>query len=243
MHCKNCGTVNQSKSNYCYNCGKVLINFSFNNDYCENCKRPLLFPDKPCPYCMTYQMKLEESICYECKASLKKGFFFNNVKKLSEIESVVLNYDLSKVFCSKCIKSQKIKAESQLEVLKLKFNKLAKIMPVVTIKNPVTYKINKYCGVVTAQTAVKIHELFDITNENSEFNSRLKVAEKYCIKSMKLDTLKIGANAIVGCDIEYAELTNSRQTFMVAMMGTAVVINELTVLSDYEQSVIDKLAE
>jgi uncharacterized protein YbjQ (UPF0145 family) len=241
MHCKNCGTVNQSKSNYCKSCGKGLVDALVTNDYCKNCKRPLLFPERPCPYCETYRIKLEESICNTCKASLRKGIIFNNAKKLNELESIVLNIDRSKVFCGKCIKLQNTKAECQLDILKLKFNKIVKIMPVITVKNPVIYKINKYCGVVTAQTVIKIQELLEITHKNSEFNTRLSMAEKHCINSMKLDALKTGANAIIGCDIEYAELTNSRQTFMVAMMGTAVEIKELSTLSDYEQAVFNQL--
>lgn len=241
MQCNNCGKINSSTSIKCIKCGKGLITSVKTDDYCPDCKQPLLYPNNPCPYCKDNDVKKEETICNDCKASLRKGIIFNNVKKLDDIERTVLELDSSKVFCEKCIKLQRTKAAGQLDILELRFNRFIKQMPVITLEKPTNFTITKYCGVVTSQSAVSVNDLKDIKNKSSEFNLKFKLGEEFCIGSIKKDALKQGANAIIGCDIEYAELSNPMQTFMIAMMGTAVILEEFEILSEYEQKIFNKL--
>jgi|GEM_PF-3948706 len=241
MQCKNCGSKNSSGYKHCIKCGKEINNEVITEEYCPKCNKPLLYPDKPCPYCKGQQIHKEETCCNDCKSSLRKGIIFNNARKLDELERIVLEIDSSKVFCDKCISLQKNKAAVQIETLKLKFNKFVNEMPVITIKKPVNFTITKYCGVVTSQSAVSIEDLKDLTNKSSEFNLKFNLGEKFCINSIKKEALKQGANAIIGCDIEYAELSNPFHTFMIAMMGTAVILEDFEVLSEYDQYVFNQL--
>ncbi|MDD3012181.1 MAG: heavy metal-binding domain-containing protein [Candidatus Gastranaerophilales bacterium] len=237
MQCKNCGKDNSSKHKHCIKCGKKLEDTVQAEEYCLDCKSPLLYPDKPCPYCNGNEIQNKETCCNDCKSNLRTGILFNDVRKLDDLERIILEIDSSKVFCEKCIKSQKVKATEKLDTLKLKFNKFITQMPVITLQKPIKPSIVKYCGVVTSQSAVSVDELNDLSGKSSEFNLKLNLGEKFCINSIKKEALKQGANAIIGCDIEYAELSNPMHTFMIAMMGTAVILKGFEVLSEYERNI------
>jgi len=241
MHCKNCGRENPSKYKHCLQCGKELTDIVNAKDYCPDCKKPLLYPNGSCPYCKGDEAHKEETYCNDCKSSLRKGIIFNNARKLNDLERIILGFDSSKVFCEKCVTNQKTIASEKINTLKLKFDKLMNQIPVITLQKPVNFTIVKYCGVVTSQSAVDVNDLKDINRKSSEFNLKFNLGEKFCINSIKKEALKQGANAIIGCDIEYAELSKPMHTFMIAMMGTAVILEDFEVLSEYEQNVFNKL--
>jgi len=241
MLCKSCGKNNLSNSRYCIKCGKELADAASSEDFCPVCKKPLLYPDKPCPYCTDYKPDKEESVCNSCKSSLRKGFLFGNAQKLDYLERIVLELDPSKVFCKKCLKEQKIKAAEKIDTLKLRFNKFIEEIPVITLQKPINFTVIKYCGVVTSKAAVSLKDISNIKANTSEFNVKFNLGEKFCVNSIKKNAIKQGANAIIGCDIEYSELSQPDQTFMVAMMGTAVVLEEFEILSEYEQTVFNQL--
>ena len=54
--------------------------------------------------------------------------------------------------------------------------------------------------------------------------------------------MKLGANAVVKCDISYGELGGLKNAFLIGMMGTSVIVEEFDILGEYEQQVFNYLA-
>ena len=244
MECRNCGKQNPERARYCIKCSYELTNKDSVTDYCPNCKKPLLYPDKPCPYCHHTEVKTDQSFCSECKSSVKKGFPFSGSKKLNEIEMAVLQLNPAEVFCDKCINSQKVHSLNVIGILKNKFDKFLEEMPVLSIEKPDNMTISKHCKVITAQSIVHTDGIYEFTTKENHwdntptvFENKLSIGEETCMISIRKKALKLGANAVIGCDIEYAELGNYKNTFLIAMLGTAVIAEEFEILSDYEQEV------
>ncbi len=247
MQCRKCNEQNPNGRDVCIKCGEEL-NTNQEQDYCPNCNQPLLYPETPCPFCSDTLEKAADSFCSQCKATLKKGFLLSNVGKLDKLERIVLDIDSSKEFCDRCIREQKRNSLNKLNVLKNKFQNVLKNLPVLSIENPANLTIVKYCGVITSQAVVKTGNIQDLINKvtnnlSKDFESKLSVGEESCFNSLRQKALILGANTIIGCDIEYAELGNSKQTFLIAMMGTAVVVEEFDILTEYEQKVFNALKD
>jgi len=244
MQCKNCGASNSPNSRFCIRCGKGLVELSSDYEYCPNCNSPLLHPDKPCPYCSNAQNYAEQIFCAGCKISLNKGVFSSNIKRLNEFERVLLKLNNSNVFCEKCIQEQKNKASDKLKTLKNRFETYINNIPVLSVENPLNLTIVKYYGIVSSQSIVKIETIREFSNDKNiwngltnDFEYKLSLGERSCLLSLKKETLRHDANAVIKCDINYAELGNSNHMFLVGMMGTAVIIEEFEILTEYEQSV------
>jgi uncharacterized protein YbjQ (UPF0145 family) len=242
MQCKNCGARNSFYARHCIKCGNYLIEGS--NEYCPVCNKPLLFPDKPCPNCNKPEHNEEEFFCSECNTTLKKGLLVSNLGELTDLERVVLELDHQKPFCDKCTVVQRNKASSKLKDLKSRFRDFLHKLPVISVEVPVNMQIIKYCGIVTGQSVVKVSDIKEtytkddaLNLENTEFGYKLSFGENSCLLSVKRQCLKLGANAVVKCDINYGELGNTRNAFLVGMMGTAVIVEEFEILTDYEQNV------
>ncbi|EKE03212.1 MAG: hypothetical protein ACD_20C00234G0034 [uncultured bacterium] len=250
MQCKACGIKNSPNSRYCIKCGSGLIDLNGDYEYCPNCNSPLLYPDKPCPYCTDTQNVMEQIFCEECKINLNKGILFSNVKKLSEFDQVLLELNSSKVFCDKCIQSQKNKATAKLKVLKKRFESYIENIPVLSVESLLNHTIVKYCGIINSQSIVKVETVREFGNDKdiwnnltNDFEYKMKLGEKANLLSLRKEALKNGANAVVKCDINYAELGGSNYMFLIGMMGTAVVIEEFEILTEYEQKVYNYTLE
>jgi uncharacterized protein YbjQ (UPF0145 family) len=131
--------------------------------------------------------------------------------------------------------------------LKNKFNTFINQIPVITVDNPTNLTIIKYCGVITAQSIVETGNIEEFINNDvyrhseSEFEYKLGLGEKSCVNTLRKQALKYGANAVIGMDINYAELSTSKDMFLIAMMGTSVIVEEFEILDEYEQNIYNKL--
>ena len=89
-----------------------------------------------------------------------------------------------------------------------------------------------YKGVVTGETIVGANVLKDLmANLRDIFGGRSKSYEKVlseartaAIEEMQQRAMALGANAIVGIDIDYETVGQSGSMLMVAVSGTAVVL-------------------
>ena len=94
------------------------------------------------------------------------------------------------------------------------------------------HTIREYKGVVTGETIIGANifkYLFagirDIVGGRSaSYESVLREAKDTSLKEMMLRAQSLGANAIVGIDIDYETVGNGGSMLMVATSGTAVVI-------------------
>ena len=88
-------------------------------------------------------------------------------------------------------------------------------MIITTTPNIEGYKILEYKGLVTGET---------IIGRSSSYEKVLQEGKETSIREMMQRAEAVGANAIVGVDIDYETVGQSGSMLMVACSGTAVKI-------------------
>ena len=94
------------------------------------------------------------------------------------------------------------------------------------------YQIREYKGVVTGETIIGANFMKDIFagirdivgGRSASYEKVLRRAKDTSMQEMMQRAQEMGANAIVGIDIDYETIGESNSMLMVATSGTAVVI-------------------
>lgn len=92
-------------------------------------------------------------------------------------------------------------------------------------------KILKYAGLVTGEAILGANIFRDIFasirdivgGRSGSYEEALREAKEIAIKEMQEDAKRLGANAVIGIDIDYETINNM---LMVTASGTAVIIEE-----------------
>lgn len=94
------------------------------------------------------------------------------------------------------------------------------------------HEIEHYYGVVTGETiiganfikdfAASIHDFFG--GRSSSYEETLREAKSIAMKEMAEEAAKVGANAIVGIDLDYETIGANGSMLMVSCNGTAVKV-------------------
>lgn len=94
------------------------------------------------------------------------------------------------------------------------------------------HEIETYFGVVTGETIVGANVLKDFTAQihdffggrSSSYEGVLREAKDIALKEMADNAARVGANAVVGIDLDYETVGASGSMLMVSCSGTAVRI-------------------
>ena len=94
------------------------------------------------------------------------------------------------------------------------------------------YSIREYKGIVTGETIIGANLLKDfmagirdiVGGRSGAYERVLREAKATSMKEMEDRAREMGANAIVGIDIDYETIGQGNSMLMVATSGTAVVI-------------------
>jgi uncharacterized protein YbjQ (UPF0145 family) len=92
--------------------------------------------------------------------------------------------------------------------------------------------IREYKGVVTGETIIGANIVKDffagirdiVGGRSASYEEVLREAKETAMQEMMARAQQMGANAIVGIDIDYETVGNNGSMLMVATSGTAVVI-------------------
>ena len=92
--------------------------------------------------------------------------------------------------------------------------------------------IKEYRGIVTGETIIGANIFRDffasirdiVGGRSSSYEQVLREAKEIAIKEMQASAMAVGANAIVGVDLDYETLGSANGMLMVTASGTAVVI-------------------
>lgn len=95
------------------------------------------------------------------------------------------------------------------------------------------HTIKNYLGVVTGETIAGANFLKDITaslhdifgGRSSSYEQTLREAKDACMREMSERAAMMGANAIVGIDLDYETVGQAGSMLMVTCSGTAVVVD------------------
>ena len=120
---------------------------------------------------------------------------------------------------------EKVALNEQLEAIKA---------IVLTTETAPNLKITKRIEIVTAECAFGMNifkDLFagvrDIVGGRSEaVQKTMRDSRKTVLYELKKEAYEVGANAVVGVDLDYVELSSAGSMVMLVASGTAVVIEE-----------------
>lgn len=95
-------------------------------------------------------------------------------------------------------------------------------------------RIVKYLGIVTGEAVISskmFEDLFRtlkgiVGGDSKRFEQNLSRAKSIAIKHMRESAEQLGANAVIGVDLDYAALGTSETVLMVIANGTAVLLEE-----------------
>ena len=94
-------------------------------------------------------------------------------------------------------------------------------------------RIVKYYGIVSGETIIGANvfrDLFasirDIVGGSGSYEEVLRMAKDTALKEMEAQAAQMGANAVIGVDLDYETVGGSGSMLMVTANGTAVKIEE-----------------
>ncbi|MDC1494256.1 heavy metal-binding domain-containing protein [Planktomarina temperata] len=149
------------------------------------------------------------------------------------------SYDGKCVGCTKALQDNHGKSKEDLEITKTQVaadtQKAAAINSIVlTTETAPNLKITKRIEIVTAECAFGMNifkDLFagvrDIVGGRSEaVQKTMRDSRKTALYELKKEAYEVGANAVVGVDLDYVEMSSVGSMVMLVASGTAVVIEE-----------------
>jgi uncharacterized protein YbjQ (UPF0145 family) len=93
-------------------------------------------------------------------------------------------------------------------------------------------KITKYCGIVTGEAVLGanlVKDLFAgitdmVGGRSAAYEQELQQAREIALEELQQRAQDLGANAVVGVDLDYEVLGQNNGMLMVSASGTAVVV-------------------
>jgi len=104
---------------------------------------------------------------------------------------------------------------------------------IVTTTNTIeTHQIKQYYGIVTGETIIGANIFKDffagirdiVGGRSGSYEKVLREAKDIALKEMQEEAIKLGANAVIGVDLDYETVGASGGMLMVTASGTAVKI-------------------
>ena len=95
-------------------------------------------------------------------------------------------------------------------------------------------RIVKYYGIVSGETIIGANVFRDLIasirenvgGRSGSYDEELRMAEDTALKEMEAQAAQMGANAVIGVDLDYETVGGSGSMLMVTANGTAVKIEE-----------------
>ena len=149
------------------------------------------------------------------------------------------SYDGKCVSCTKALQDNHGKSKEDLEVIKTQVaadtQKEAEINSIVlTTETAPNLKITKRIEIVTAECAFGMNifkDLFagirDIVGGRSEaVQKTMRDSRRTALYELKKEAHMVGANAVVGVDLDYMEMSSAGSMVLLVASGTAVIIED-----------------
>lgn len=194
--------------------------------------------------------------CPNCNETLKSGMFKSTVLLSKSVSAVINEFtdSNSERYCNKC--GQSLFNEAQKKYIQEKnycnnfVLKYIHNIPVVTTHSPLgwDYEVLK---MVTSQSTTGTGVVTEFTSSFTDFfgaasgrhNKKLKAGEENCLNQLRLQTLKLGGNAVIATDIDYSEIGSGKGILMVCMAGTSIKVNSNDKFSNKLFELITKISD
>ena len=104
-------------------------------------------------------------------------------------------------------------------------------------------RIVKYQGIVSGETIIGANVFRDlfasirdiVGGRSGAYEEVLRMAKDTALQEMQAQAAKLGANAVIGVDLDYETVGGSGSMLMVTANGTAVTIEEQMIVLLYEK--------
>jgi uncharacterized protein YbjQ (UPF0145 family) len=199
---------------------------------------------------------MEVTNCPNCSAPIKDGVFSSNVLMPAD-KTEGMNLATGKnaeAWCEKCYGNNIIEAKSifykKLNLLQKSVDEVIPLVPIITLQVPHGWDY-QVLSMITAQSVTgegALTEFFSGWNEfwgteSNRFNQKIKEGEDKCKNRLRLEALKLGGNAVIGNDVDFAEVGGAKGMMMVCMAGTAIKLNNVEILGADRKPLLEKLAD
>ncbi|HLT91565.1 MAG TPA: heavy metal-binding domain-containing protein [Woeseiaceae bacterium] len=106
-------------------------------------------------------------------------------------------------------------------------------MLITTTQTVESKRITKYCGVVAGEAILGANLFKDlfagirdlVGGRSAAYERELQRAREIALEEMQQHARELGANAVVGVDLDYEVLGTGNSMLMVSASGTAVVVS------------------
>lgn len=121
-------------------------------------------------------------------------------------------------------------------------------VPCISIDEPRNWNI-EVIGLVTGQSTMGTGFYTEVASswgdiigaDSKSMNAKVSTGETNSLNLIRTKAIAMGGNAVVGVDIDYAEVGSLKGMILVSATGTAVVLKNPEVLSDEKKEVIKEL--
>lgn len=195
--------------------------------------------------------------CPNCGTAIKDSMLGSKVEQYDTSKVKLINEftdDRSRDYCTKCGKTlyqqALAKYNQEVEAINKRLQKLIFAIPLVSIHSPLNWDY-EVIGLVTGQSTTGTGVISEITSsftdlfgaQSGRFNEKLKYGEQLCGGQIRKQTLEMGGNAILGVDIDYADVGGDKGMLMVCMSGTAVILKNVEILGEKKVNYLKELTE
>ena len=105
-------------------------------------------------------------------------------------------------------------------------------MIVTTTPSIENHRIERYLGIVTGEAIIGANVVADffarvrdiVGGRSGAYESKLADARSIAMQEMEAAAARLGANAVVGVDLDYEVLGEANGMLMVTVSGTAVIV-------------------
>ena len=106
---------------------------------------------------------------------------------------------------------------------------------ILTTETAPNLQISERIEIITAEVAYGMHifkdlfaEVRDVIGGRSKaVQNTMRDARRTALYELKREAFEVGANAVVGVDLDYVELSSGKSMVMLVASGTAVVVEDL----------------
>ncbi|GAB3518465.1 YbjQ family protein [Emticicia fontis] len=197
---------------------------------------------------------MEYENCPCCGKKIQtKGLFGLNALYYDDLEFInIFNGNNFPAYCEAC-KSVNFNNASKKFLTELKENQQIQNenigeVPCINIPSPITWNYD-VLEIVTGQSTMGTGFVSELSSgwndlfglESRTMNSKISAGEDNCMKMLRAKAIGLGGNAVIGIDIDYAEVGSLRGMIMVCATGTAVRVKNLEVFSEAKIESLKKL--
>lgn len=147
-------------------------------------------------------------------------------------------------FFSKAAKN----AKTEIDERKSELARLVESIPIISIHHPYQWRY-KAIQIVTGQSVTGTGVISELASsftdlfgmQSGSFAKKLGQGELNCMNQLRIKSIELGGNAIIGTDIDYSEVGGLKGMLMVCMAGTAVMVENLDDLG-FDQDILKKIS-